>query len=153
MGSQEEARKITDNLIQRAEANRHIKFAFIKNLDSFFMIKKYAKAIHEVAKGFRIEATKFYNDYIAGLQQYVDNLQLLVNFKFFSKYADFYDIEECILNNMAYEYTRYLLQGHLVRQLAGYQRQDRDLVDYSLSGFKDEGGELPTSDDLFDPRD
>lgn len=137
----EQAKALTDQLIKQAEKGIHTKFEFIKNFEMWWATKVVKKSVYKVAKIFKTEAITSYNKYIKQLENGIDNLQLLVNYRQSMNWADFYFEEVNIYDNMLYEFKAFTFCRPLTvleMWLFGDQRREEDLVDYSGNNFKEE---------------
>lgn len=128
--SRQEARELAQGLIERVEKGENIPFEYLSTFSAFLAARSLRTATEKIISGFEKEATRAYDKYLEGLKNKVDNLQLLVNHRFFKKCADFYKKDLSIIENCIEEYKYYVFSWHVVDTLLGIPRREEDMWDH-----------------------
>lgn len=123
--------EFTKILIDRALKNEHTKFNYLRSLPELFAARQCKKALNDVIKSFNNTAKKVYLDYLDGIKNNTDRIDLLVSYKQINKCIDFYKKEAEITKDIIKEYKCYLKYGHLFKSVfLNYYRPNEDLMDW-----------------------
>jgi len=103
--------KFSEQLIETAEAGKHVKCELIRNLADFITAIGLYSAERKVYIGLKKYSDQCYKDYLAKLYNNEDDLQSLIRYKAFEYYAEFYKEEARLINIIIKEYLVYLFGG------------------------------------------
>ena len=113
-------------LIETALSNKHSEVEQINNINEYFAAKALARGLYKLKVSFSTEANRSYREYITGLKNRVDNVQLLFDYRTLKQCEQYYHEEYFNVWSSIKEYRDYLSSSNLIRSVFGHDRRDDD---------------------------
>lgn len=126
----------TQQLIDKAIANKHYEFVFIKTYTEFIEARILYHALLKIYKGFKKIEKETYRDYLINLTKNIDQVNLLIAHHQLQACAKFYKEDALIIKDMIQEYLCYIHDNRLIKSFMGYERPEEDMTDWRKVPFK-----------------
>lgn len=124
---------LMEQLIQTALKNEHSKFEFLLNFKSYQLANSTLKpALRKTIRAFKKAKSKSYEDYINKKKKNIDDLSAVNAVRLFNTCIKYYTEELNITKDITNEFFWYLMSGHIIYSLCGYNRREKDLFDYRI---------------------
>ena len=111
-------------LVDRAEAKRHLNLQRIESLRDFNEAKAERKKTKVFADCFKKVSVILFQKYMGSLKQNQRDLTLLTDANVLDEYSNFYYAEVKMYDDIISDYYNYLKQGHIIDAFLGKERED-----------------------------
>lgn len=134
--AEETNKQLVNKLIDRAKANNHSSFEFVRNLNEYTATKTFKNAVQKIATRFIKSANNLFKSYFKDLKEGISKLDLFLAAKEMMNISEFYMGEVAIAEDMLSEYRSYLGAGHALDAFMGIYRPESDLHDFRILNAK-----------------